>query len=524
MNNFKSKIPRREYVSNEPGQRDQLVTDPQILGFEQSRRILSLDMYRPLYHFVNPEGNLNDPNGLCYWNDRYHLFYQAYPPDDPRQHWGHAVSEDLVYWEDLPIAIYPDPEKECFSGSTFVEKDRVIAIYHGTQVGNMIAISKDPLLLNWEKMTNNPVIPINEPDVEGKPYRIYDPCIWRENDGYYSLSGTYWKGDIFDDCEMVQHLFFSKDLSQWTYIGPFVEGGKFTNPGEDGAVPYFWPIGDRHILVFASHMHGSQYLLGDYNSQDNIFHPSSHGRFNFGPSRGGGVHAPSATPDGEGGLYVINNINDGKPTEGWNHIMSLVRRLQLKSDGALGIEVGAQYEKLRKSHVSVDSITLPANEDIHISKARGNAIELLVSIDTCQSREVSIDVLRSRNGEERTTIRFLKQGHVYRPYDKRSTRTSKPLPGDALVIDTGRSSLHKDVVPRPPEIAPFDLPQGELLQLRIFVDKSVVEVFANGTQCAAVRVYPSLPDSQGISLCSYGDKSYLKNMDVWDMADIWRSQ
>jgi hypothetical protein len=48
------------------------------------------DRYLPIYHYVSPKGQ-GDPNGLCFWRGRWHLFYQAYPPEDPRQHWGHAV-------------------------------------------------------------------------------------------------------------------------------------------------------------------------------------------------------------------------------------------------------------------------------------------------------------------------------------------------------------------------------------------------------------------------------------------------
>ena len=66
-------------------------------------------------------------------------------------HWGHAVSDDMIHWKDLPLAIYPDIEYAVFSGSSLVEEDRVIAMYHGFGIGNMIATSSDPLLLNWEK-------------------------------------------------------------------------------------------------------------------------------------------------------------------------------------------------------------------------------------------------------------------------------------------------------------------------------------------------------------------------------------
>ena len=155
---FPSKVPKREYPTTLNDQLEQLDTDELMLRFAESRRRLSSDPYRPLYHYVNPEGKLNDPNGLCYWQGRFHIFYQAYPPEDPRQHWGHAVSDDLVRWTDLPLAIYPDIEKACFSGSTLVEEDRVIALYDGYLAGLMVAVSSDPLLLNWEKIPGNPVI------------------------------------------------------------------------------------------------------------------------------------------------------------------------------------------------------------------------------------------------------------------------------------------------------------------------------------------------------------------------------
>jgi beta-fructofuranosidase len=109
-----------------------------------SRQKQADDPHRPIFHYVNPEGNLNDPNGLCFWQGRWHLFYQAYPPEDPRQHWGHAVSPDLIHWRDLPLAIYPNPEDKVYSGSTLVESDRVIAIYHGVAAGTMVAVSRDP--------------------------------------------------------------------------------------------------------------------------------------------------------------------------------------------------------------------------------------------------------------------------------------------------------------------------------------------------------------------------------------------
>ena len=528
---FPSKAPQRTYATTLDEQLNQLRTDELMLRFAESRNRLASDPYRPIYHYVNPEGLLNDPNGLCFWQGRYHLFYQAHPPEDPRQHWGHAISDDLVHWSDLPLAIYPGIEEACHSGSTLVEEDRVIAMYNGKGAGNMIAVSGDPLLLNWEKIPGNPVIPLTEPDPTGRPYRVFDPCIWKEDDGYYSLSGSYWDGSIIEDCRMVEHLFHSQDLRRWIY--PFVEGDVFTSRGEDGAVPYFWPIGDRHILVFASHKRGSQYLLGDYDKVQHRFRPYTHGRFNFGPMIPGAVHAPSATPDGKGGLYVIHNVNDGKPTEGWvspvgynlnpfsqGHIMSLPRRLTLLEDKMLGIEPVPGVESLRTDHRHVGETALLANRETVIEGIEGNAMALAIVIEPRGAREVCVNVLRSPDSAEYTAIRFYRGGyHLRRPWW---------LPGeehrsqhDALAIDTSRSSLLPEVLARAPEVAPFKLENGEPLRLRVFIDKSVVEVFANGRQCVTLRVYPEREDSVGVSIRAQGTDAALISLEAWQMKSIW---
>ena len=499
-----SKLPKRSYSSIIVEQVEQLKNDELVLRFEKSRKKLSSDIYRPAYHYVNPEGNLNDPNGLCIWRDRYHLFYQAYPPEDPRQHWGHTVSDDLVHWRDLPLAIYPGIENCCFSGSTLVEDDRVIAFYHGTGAGNMAAVSSDPLLLNWEKIPGNPVIPAVETDELGQPYRIYDPCIWREKDGYYALSGTSSREKTQHHIRMTQQLFFSQDLRRWIYLGPFVEGDIYTAPGEDGAVPYFWPIGDRYALIFASHVRGAQYLIGDYDSLNHKFFPFTHGRFNFGTMTPAAVHAPSATPDGKGGLYVIYNMNQGKPTEGWNHIMSIVRQLTLRDDSTLSIEPVPAIEMLRFDEKHVGETALPANEEIVFNGIVGNTMELSVKIDVKEARHVCINVLRSPGKEEYTSIIFYKSGRH-----------------SALALDISESSILPDVEARPPEIAPIKFEDGEILDLRIFIDRSVVEVFANSRQCVALRVYPGRTDSAGVSVLAKGNGATLRSLDAWQMKSIW---
>ena len=514
---YKSKVPKYSFANTLHEQEAQLEKHPMIERFAKSRALLSSDPYRPIFHYVNPEGNLNDPNGLCFWQGQWHLFYQAYPPEDKRQHWGHAVSKDLTHWRDLPLAIYPNPEKACFSGAAFVEKERVIAMYHGLDVGNMIATSEDPLLLNWKKINGGqPVIPIVDkannqfPDGEKYPYRVFDPCIWKKDGYYYSLSGGNLPNELSGLRRCTDFLFKSKDLINWEYLHPFIENDIFTLPGDDGACPYFWPIGNKHILLFFSHMSGGQYLLGNYDTKNDKFNATSHGKFNHGGVTPGGVHAPSAFPDGKGGVITIFNINQAKNSIGWNRLMTLPIRLTLEGENQLNMEPAINSELLRYGHQHLDEFTVVANKEMVLDQIGGNSMEILVEADAKNSSSFEINVLRSPDKLEYTRIAF---------YKERGLRTL--LKSSVITIDNTNSSILPDVKSRPEELAPVVIGKNEPLKLRIFIDKSVVEVFVNGRQYLCERVYPGLESSKGISFLARGSDAVVKSFDAWQMKSIW---
>jgi beta-fructofuranosidase len=516
-----SRVPKFTFASELSQQEAQLKDNPLMLRFREARRRLVNDPLRPAYHFSSPEVPLNDPNGLCFWQGRWHLFYQARPPEDARWHWAHAVSDDLVHWRDLPYAIYPHPEEQCYSGTILVEKDRAIAMYHGRNLGNMVAVSRDPLLLNWEKVTGNTVIPIERAGVKhhflspgSLQYRVYDPCIWRKDEVYYSLSGSVDYSGPAGKPVLAEFLFRSKELAHWEFVHQFVEHNAFTRVGDDGACPYFWPIGNRHILLFFSHTSSGQYLLGDYDKQRDKFSATSHGRFNFGPVSPGGVHAPSATPDGKGGVFVIFNMNSGADARRADGIMTLPRRLTLLGKDELGQEPAGDIESLRGEHQHIGATPLPANQEIVLPTIRGNTLEIVAEIALKSAPLVELNVLRSVNAEEFTRIGLFKDRTV----------TSRFMPPQQKVsyvtLDNARSSLLAGVLSRPPETAPVLIPPNESLKLRVFVDRSIVEVFVNGRQCLALRVYPSRADSLGVSLRSQGQPSELRSLDAWKMKSI----
>jgi len=512
---YTSRVPRYTFGTTLAEQEAQLRDNPMLARFAESRRRLATDRFRPLYHFTSPESSLNDPNGLCFWQGRWHLFYQGYPPEDPRQHWGHAVSEDLIHWRDLPYAIYPSPEECCFSGAAWVDPDRVIAMYHGTQVGNMVAVSNDPLLLNWEKVTGGPVITSRLPDGTPAPYNVFDPCIWKQGDWYYSLSAGTLPGPA-NQRVRADFLLRSRDLATWEYLHPLVDYDPYGLVGDDGACPYFVPIGDKYMLIHFSHMSGGKYLIGDYDTVSQRLIATNGGSFNFGVAWPAGVHAPSAAPDGKGGVVAIFNMNPAYPTQGWDQMMSLPRRLTLGPDGDLMQEPTGDYASLRGAPTALGETVLPANREIVLDAVQGSSIEFIAEIDPQGSPTVELNVLRSPDGGERTRILLYRNRGFH--YWNRGGRPGQ----DSLVsLDISCSSLLPDAATRAPETAPVYLADGEPFRLHVFLDRSIVEVFVNGRQCVAARVYPGRDDSVGVSLLAHGRDAVLRSLQSWQMGSAF---
>ena len=540
---FVSAVPKYTFPETLQGQEEALKTNPTLIRFAESRKKDAegpQGKNRPIYHMTSPEGRLGDPNGLCFWNGNWHLFYQAFPLDDSRQHWGHVVSKDLVHWRDLPYAIYPSPERAVFSGSTLVEDNRVIAMYHGAALGNIVATSDDPLLLNWDKLTGQPVIPTRS--IVQLPYVVFDPCIFRVDSVYYSLTGG--KSSVSPWGKQIgsAFLFRSKDLVHWEYLHPFVDGDRFTMLGDDYACPYFWPIGDRYILNFFSHNSGGQFMIGDYDKTDMKFNPT----FGSGPS---GLGPPSSTPDGKGGVIVVYTLFDFGGTA--VSALATPRKLTLISKDEVGQEPAADYSSLRYYPKRITAKALPHNQEIVLDGINGNAMEIYSEIDPKNSQMIELDVLRSPNKEEYTRIIFYNRkgfgeglayasapGTAFMPIDMLRLPQPPPqgAPGGAnamprpgsrrfqnslISIETASSSSARNANLRAPIILPFAFNQGETLKLRIFIDKSLVEVFVNGKQAISVIVTPSREDSKGVSIRSQGSDAELISLDAWQMKSIY---
>ena len=524
LSQFKEK---RRYPDRIEEQVEALSDDGLLQALLELRKDAAENRFRPIYHF-SAFNWIGDPNGLCYWKGKYHIFYQGHLPGMRGVCWGHAVSDDLVHWKDLPFAFAPDEtDLSCFSGQTWVEEDRVIAIYHGKGAGNCIAESRDPLLLNWHKNPNNPVIPDGDPDENGYPYRVFDPCIWGEEDGYYSLAGTY-RGNPRERRWTADHLFYSKDLTLWEYLHPLVEDGTFCTMGDDGACPNFQPIGNgKHALILFSHRTGSRYYVGEYDKRTHKFRIDYHRRFSHNGIIGQGIGTPSTTVDHKNRNITIFNYHEafreGDPQLSLGSgVLSLPLVMEAKKRfpvndkhynelealrfNPLTIEPASEIEALRFDGKKIENIEVASNREVVLEGIAGKSIELRARIHMRDAREAGLNALRSPKGEEKTKVSVINVFHGKFP--------------DSLIIDTSQSSLRNDVAFRPPENAPLPIPADRIVEFRIFIDRSMVEVFANSEQFAAVRVCPDREDSRGVSIFAKGGDIKLISLECWQMKAI----
>jgi len=442
-----------------------------------------------------PANWMNDPNGPIHWKGRYHLFYQHNPisPSVGPMHWGHAESEDLVNWRHLPIALSPTPDGPdkdgCWTGCAVDNSGTPALIYTGVHPEvQCIAVGSDDML-TWTKHPGNPVIAGPPPGLDVTGFR--DPCVWREADAWYMALGSGIKGQggaVF--------LYRSPDLVHWEFLHPLLLGNK-DETGEMWECPDFFMLDGRHVLL-VSVLGTTLYFIGRY--EDLRFTPDVQGNTDFG----GHFYAAKGFEDASGRRILWGWIWEARAEEavkqaGWAGVMSLPRVLTVDHGTTLCMVPAPELEKLRREHIHLTNVALKPDHDFLVQDADGDALELSAEIDPGDAQQVSIKVRCAPDGSEETAI-------IYKAAE------------GWIGVDRSRSSLDEDTV-RDVRGGKLDLRPGERLRLRVFLDRSVLEVFANGRACLTSRIYPTRSDSQCLRLSSKGGRSELLSLDVWRMDD-----
>lgn len=327
------------------------------------------DIPRLIKHFEPEKGWMNDPNGLCFFQGRYHAFFQYNPHAAVwgPMHWGHAVSKDLVHWEELPTALCPDMPYEdnggCFSGSA-IEKDGNLYLMY-TSVSKKLgqtqsmAVSRDGV--HFEKLPENPVIPQSPLDPASKDFR--DPKIFLYGDGYRMVcgAGVDGLGSVL--------LFRSDDLLRWDYVGPLFQSCDY---GPVPECPDLFPLGNKWVLMFSrmDESRSAQFVVGSFDGER--FAPESFQQ----PELGTDFYAPQTFLDGQNRRIMIGwmfnwnrQVPEGAVRAG---ALSIPRVLSLR-DGRL---CNAPVEEAESMLTGTDECVRRENGKVVISNGKHSLAEL----------------------------------------------------------------------------------------------------------------------------------------------------
>lgn len=481
----------------------------------QPRPNMADDPHRPQFHFTPPANWLNDPNGLIQWRGPYHLFYQ-YNPNGPFHgtiHWGHAVSDDTVHWRDLPVALAPTPGGSdadgCWSGCA-VDNDGVpTLLYTGVNPQAVNVATSADNLLTWEKYAGNPVIPGLPAEIAataGGDFR--DPFVWRANEQWHMVIGTRVEG-----VGGLVLRYRSDDLLHWEYLGSVLRGDvNQTEPFSTGAMwecPNLLDFGSKQALIISTQDAAGRLMYPFYVS--GVLGPTG-----FASERqnilvhvgtGSDFYAPQAMRRADGSYLLWGWLNESRSERarkqaGWAGAMSLPLAVALAPDGCLTLNPTSEVQTLRDRHWRRDDLPLCPGFDEPLTDACGDCLELIALVELSAGAEAGLKLRCSPDGEEYTAITV-----------KQATRQ--------VVIEREHTSLDAEM-DRTPAAAPLKAAAREPVVLHIFLDRSVIEVFADGGRTVlATRIYPTRPDSLGVSLFSRGAPAVMKTLDVWRLRSIW---
>jgi beta-fructofuranosidase len=412
-----------------------------------------------------------DPNCIFDYRGRVHLHYIY------RNAWGfvfgHVSSQDMVRWKwHKTVLAPPTTGHGMFSGTGFYTREcRPTIIYHAQGAGrNVIQHPADESFDSWTEPV--PVAPKNA-DGTTPNIRHWDPDCWLMNDTYYAYSGG-----------QNPQLMKSTDLENWTYLGDLLHPEYPPDLGipkdEDISCGNMFKIGDKWMLLCISHPKGARYYLGNF--KDEKYLPEFHAMLSFGSNQ---FFAPESvlTRDGRRVMWAWLLNMPIAPTG----VQSLPRELELPSDGILRIRPLRELAKLRYDAKSRQGLTVRDGTTMAINEAAGDAVELEVTIAAPLPSEVGLTLLGDEQGEG----------------------------GMSIVAGAGRKTLRVGSTE-----PPFELADGEDLTLRVFIDKNLVEVFANDRQ-AAVFAVKSPRAEPNVSLFAKGGDAAVRSVEAWRMRTIY---
>jgi len=487
------------------------------------------EKYRPQYHFTPQNGWMNDPNGMVFYAGEYHLFYQYYPDSTVwgPMHWGHAISKDLVHWENLPIALYPDSLGLIFSGSAVVdwkntsgfgsaENPPLVAIftYHNmdreksgrVDVENQgIAYSLDKGR-TWAKYEKNPVL-LNPGSRDFRDPHVF----WYEGTQKWNL--------ILSSHDRVK-IYSSGNLKDWH---PESEFG--IDAGAHGGVwecPDLFPLkvdgGDQTKWVMIVNMNpggpnggsGTQYFVGDYDGHEFTAASKETSWLDYGRDNYAGVTWSDVPKEDSRRLFLgwMSNWNYAQvvPTHPWRSAMTLPRELKLdEADGKFRVKSVPVQEinqlRYQASKIIFESGTISGVKQLDTKAINLNQCEIVFNLEPVMNVPDSFGIILENTLGEAVKIGY--SGKSQQFFADRTKSGNINFADNFAGIDTAPYRIGKDI------------------QLHLFIDAASIELFVDeGKLVMTELVFPS-ENFKRLKIFASGGEISLKNAKIVGIQRIW---
>ncbi len=500
-----------------------------VIAFAQSSFAQYDEPHRPQFHFSPPSMWMNDPNGMVYYNGDYHLFYQHYPKDTVwgPMHWGHAVSRDLMHWENLPIALAPDSLGYIFSGSAVFDRHNSTGIgtesnpplvamftYHdptGQKAGRAdyqyqgIAYSLDKGR-TWAKYDKNPVLPNTEKLKDFRDTKVY----WHEETNRWMV--VLAAGDRV-------RFYSSRDLKSWQMESEFGKGdGSHSGVWE---CPDLFPLKvkgtnqEKWVLLVSINPGGvnggsaTQYFIGDFDGQTfrNENPPETALWLDYGRDNYAGVTWSEAPNDRRIFIGWMSNWDYAQkvPTNNWRSAMTLPRELSLiKTEQGVRLAQNPvlEAEKLRRQQLFARrNFTVGSKLKLN---AQSPLNEIVIEVDLSKTTARDFGISLSNKQGENYRIGFNAASNYF--YSDRTKAGSHKF-ADSF-------ALKKHTAPRSGE--------RRVLKMRILFDAASVELFADDGKTALTDIFFPTQDFDDFAIYAQDGKIRLSQLQMWELKSIWK--
>ena len=486
-------------------------------------------LYRPYLHFTPASNWMNDPNGMFYFNGKYHLYFQHYPDKNVwgPMHWGHAESEDMIHWEEQPIALYPDEKGYIFSGSAVVDhnntsgfgkegKTPIIAMFthHNMdkEKAQQIDVETQSIAYSldegktWTKYAQNPVI--ENPGI--RDFR--DPKVfWHE-------SSAKWVMVLAVQDQVM--IYNSPNMREWTYLSAFGKG-----IGNHDAV---WECPDlfelnvkgssqsKYVLLVSNSRKlpnsgsATQYFVGDFDGKEFILDPSFKEELiqkkdfwmDFGKDNYAGVTWQN-TQTQAGDKYLIGWMSNWEyatkvPTVGWRSAMTLPRTLSLHPHDSSYRLVSQPVNTLKQYREELKTMeSQPIDQEMLLYQGEVAGIEMEFTLDRPRTGKIFF-ALSSDLGE-----------HLDFGYDADKEVYFIDRTQSGRVDFSPTFANQRSTAPR--------FSASEKIKGRVIVDKTSVEVFWDeGMTTLTETFFPTQPMHK-LKIKSTNEKGILHDFALYDL-------